>query len=72
MNQVGIFTLSLRLIRKLLPFAMELLEKVTTLSSGLLGQVIVLFLIYKLAPIIVDVIYVAMLWFTKLLDIFKG
>ena len=72
MNQVGIFTLSLRLIRKLLPFAMELLEKVTTLSSGLLGQVIALFLIYKLAPIIIDVIYVAMLWFTKLLDIFKG
>lgn len=72
MEQVGIFTMLYRLIKWLLPFLLEILEKVTAYSNGLLGQIIALFLIYKLCPVIANVIDVGANIFIKLLKKFEG
>ena len=72
METVGVFTMTLRLIRRLLPFLLEILEKLTALSGGLIGQIIALFLIYKLAPVLANVIDWGINIFMKLLVKFEG
>lgn len=72
METVGVFTMTLQLIRRLLPFLLEILEKLTALSGGLIGQIIALFLIYKLAPVLANVIEWGINIFMKLLVKFEG
>lgn len=72
METVGVFTMTLQLIRRLLPFLLEILEKLTALSGGLIGQIIALFLIYKLAPVLANVIDWGINIFMKLLVKFEG
>jgi hypothetical protein len=69
---VGIFTLSLRLVRKLLPFLLDIIDKLTALQGGLIGQLIALFLIWKFAPLLADFIGWALEIFIKLLEKFEG
>ena len=67
----GVLTMTLQLARRLIDFLPKILEFLSTFQGGLLGELLVLFLVARFLPPLIDVIFKIFDWVGGLMKHFE-